>query len=184
MHILSELRNPLFDAPDRQRALRALQMARILRENNSAKAWQAVKNMIDKAISEHNLSPRGQSQPMSSYINRPMVPSVPVPLSNAPESNTGVYQAMQAMPSYPFQSTSAAFDQRAMPGPSQPEPMQSQPDLLQSMQSMQGNAPCWDDINLNNINNIAGDVQASTDVIPEFDFVSDEDMIRWKSVFS
>ena len=173
MHILSELRNPLFDAPDRQRALRALQMSRILRENNSAKAWQAVKNMIDKAVSEHNLSPRGQSQPTGHYISQPMVPSVPVAMSNASNSNTGVYPAMQAIPSYAFQNTSAAYDQQAMPGPSQPEPMQSQPDLLQSMQSIQDRAPCWDDINLSNINNIVGDVQASTDVVPDFDFVSD-----------
>jgi hypothetical protein len=50
MHVLSELRNPMFDSPDRQRALRALQMSRILRENNGAKAWLAVKAMIDKAI--------------------------------------------------------------------------------------------------------------------------------------
>jgi hypothetical protein len=52
MHVLSELRNPLFDTPDRQRALRALKMSRLLRENNSAKAWQAVRSMIDRAIAE------------------------------------------------------------------------------------------------------------------------------------
>jgi hypothetical protein len=182
MHILSELRNPLFDAPDRQRALRALQMSRILRENNSAKAWQAVKNMIDKAVSEHNLSPRVPPQPTTSYIGQPMVSSVPVPLSsNAPSNNTGVYPAMQAIPSYAYQASSAAYEQPSMPGPSQPqaEPMQAQPDLLQSMQSMQDSAPCWDDINLNNINNIAGDVQANTDVIPDFDFVSDNGIITW-----
>ncbi|KAI4618461.1 hypothetical protein J4E80_005061 [Alternaria sp. BMP 0032] len=171
MHILSELRNPLFNAPDRQRALRALQMSRILRENNSAKAWQAVKNMIDKAVSEHNLSPRGPPQPSTTYVSQPIVPSIPMPLNNnAPNSNTGVYPAMQGIPSYAYQNPSAAYNQQNMPGPSQPEPMQTQPDLLQSMQSMQDNAPCWDDINLNNINNIVGDVQASTDVIPDFDF--------------
>jgi len=179
MHILSELRNPLFNAPDRQRALRALQMSRILRENNSAKAWQAVKNMIDKAVSEHNLSPRGPPQPSTTYVSQPIVPSIPMPLNNnAPNSNTGVYPAMQGIPSYAYQNPSAAYNQQNMPGPSQPEPMQTQPDLLQSMQSMQDNAPCWDDINLNNINNIVGDVQASTDVIPDFDFVSNHDMIR------
>ncbi|KAI4708696.1 hypothetical protein J4E89_006753 [Alternaria sp. Ai002NY15] len=179
MHILSELRNPLFNAPDRQRALRALQMSRILRENNSAKAWQAVKNMIDKAVSEHNLSPRGPPQPSTTYVSQPIVPSIPMPLNNnASNSNTGVYPAMQGIPSYAYQNPSAAYNQQNMPGPSQPEPMQTQPDLLQSMQSMQDNAPCWDDINLNNINNIVGDVQASTDVIPDFDFVSNHDMIR------
>jgi hypothetical protein len=51
--------------------------------------------------------------------------------------------------------------------------MQSQPGLLPSMQSIQNRAPCWDDINLSNINNIVGDVQADTNVVPDFDFVSD-----------
>ncbi|CAN9395217.1 unnamed protein product [Alternaria sp. RS040] len=48
--------------------------------------------------------------------------------------------------------------------------MATEPDLLQSMQPIQDRAPCWDDINLSNINNIVGDVQANTDVIPDFDF--------------
>lgn len=170
MHILSELRNPLFDAPDRQRALRALQMSRILRENNSAKAWQAVKNMIDKAVSEHNLSPRSTSQPTGHYINPPMVPSISVPMNNASSSNTSVYPAMQAIPSYAFQNSSATFDRQPISGRSQPQAMATEPDLLQSMQSIQDRAPCWDDINLSNINNIVGDVQANTDVIPDFDF--------------
>ncbi|RYN40806.1 hypothetical protein AA0112_g2745 [Alternaria arborescens] len=170
MHILSELRNPLFDAPDRQRALRALQMSRILRENNSAKAWQAVKNMIDKAVSEHNLPPRSTSQPTSHYVNPPMVPSISVPMNNASSSNTSVYPAMQAIPSYAFQNSSATFDRQPISGRSQPQAMTTEPDLLQSMQSIQDRAPCWDDINLSNINNIVGDVQANTDVIPDFDF--------------
>ncbi|KAL1793264.1 hypothetical protein ACET3X_008246 [Alternaria dauci] len=170
MHILSELRNPLFNAPDRQRALRALQMSRILRENNSAKAWQAVKNMIDKAVSEHNLSPRGSSQSTGHYVNPPMVPPISVPMNNTSNSNTSIYPAMQAMPSYAFQNTSASYDQQPISGRSQPQAMATEPDLLQSMQSIQGHAPCWDDINLSNINNIVGDVQANTDVIPDFDF--------------
>jgi hypothetical protein len=80
---------------------------------------------------------------------------------------------MQAIPNYAFQNTSTAYNQHAMPGSSQRGPMQSQPDLLPSMQSIQNRAPCWDDINLSNINNIVGDVQADTNVVPDFDFVSD-----------
>ena len=140
MHILSELRNPLFDAPDRQRALRALQMSRMLREHNSTKAWQAVKNMIDKAVSEHNLSPRSTSQPTGHYINPPMVPSISVPMNNASSSNTSVYPAMQAIPSYAFQNSSATFDRQPISERSQPQAMATEPDLLQSMQSIQDRA--------------------------------------------
>ncbi|ORY00294.1 fungal-specific transcription factor domain-domain-containing protein [Clohesyomyces aquaticus] len=56
MHTLSELRNPIFNAQDRQRALRALQMAKMLKENNTAKAWLVVKGMIEKAIVEHSVN--------------------------------------------------------------------------------------------------------------------------------
>lgn len=171
MHVLSELRNPLFDAPDRQRALRALQMSRILRENNGAKAWQAVKNMIDKAVTEHNTSPRSQSQSSSSYASPPAPMAPSIQMENPSNSNIPVYPTMGAIPGYALQSTSGQFNQKPIPAPSQPLP--PQPELLQSMQPMQDHTePCWDDINLNNINNIVGDVQPTPGVIPDFDFVS------------
>lgn len=74
MHVLSELRNPEFDTPDRSRALRALQMSRILKENNNTKAWTVVKTMIEKAIHEQYSSPK----PME---NRSTSPDAPVPIS-------------------------------------------------------------------------------------------------------
>jgi hypothetical protein len=173
MHILSELRNPLFDAPDRQRALRALQMSRILRENNSAKAWQAVKNMIDKAVSEHNLSPRIQTQKHGSYVSPSLTTTTSLPMNAASNSNTGVYAAMDTIPTYAFQNPSRPYDSHKLP--TQPPQMQTQPQppMLQSMQTIPDHAPCWDDINLSTINNIVGDVQPTTNVIPDFDFVSD-----------
>lgn len=74
MHILSELRNPIFDTPDRQRALRALELVRLLKENNEEKSWQAIKSMIDKLLAEE-----------SSILNPPMTAnltpynSLPIP---------------------------------------------------------------------------------------------------------
>ncbi|EUC31976.1 hypothetical protein COCCADRAFT_6212 [Bipolaris zeicola 26-R-13] len=199
MHILSELRKPLFDAPDRQRALRALQMSRILRANNNAKAWQAVKNMIDKAVAEHTLSPRSQNQPLNPYMSQPtpasatmpgptststststpvstpMSATMPtLPLGPMPNSNTGPYQAMGEIPAYAYQPSSMTFNQptllpQSQPLP-QPPPVQSQPDMMDSTSNFQNRAPVWDDININNINNIVGDMQPTTNVIPEFDF--------------
>jgi hypothetical protein len=52
MHVLSELRNPLFDSPNRRRALQALQMSRLLKENTNTKAWSVVRSMIDKVLGE------------------------------------------------------------------------------------------------------------------------------------
>jgi hypothetical protein len=177
MHILSELRNPLFDAPDRQRALRALQMSRILRANNNAKAWQAVKNMIDKAVSEHSLSPRSQNQPSNPYINQPAPAATStststLPMGTIPNTNTGPYPTMPGLPSYAFQPNSMTYNQPALPPQSQPPLVQPQPDMLDPMQTLQNRAPVWDDININNINNIVGDMQPTASVIPDFDFVS------------
>jgi hypothetical protein len=173
MHILSELRNPLFDAPDRQRALRALQMSRILKENNSAKAWQAVKNMIDKAVSEHNLSPRTQSHMQSSYISPSLPPSTSLLSKTISHNTTGVYPAMGTVPTYAFRDPVRSYKQPTVPAQTQEVQPQPQPPILQSMQPVQDNAPCWDDFNLSNINNIIGDVQPTADVIPDFEFVSD-----------
>ncbi|KAF2715017.1 hypothetical protein K504DRAFT_368193 [Pleomassaria siparia CBS 279.74] len=69
LHILSELRNPLFDVPDRQRALQALRMFRFLKENNHTKAWSVVKGMIDKALGEVSVSTRSHSETPGPYTN-------------------------------------------------------------------------------------------------------------------
>lgn len=171
MHVLSELRNPLFDAPDRQRALSALQMARILRENNGAKAWQAVKNMIDKAVAEHNASPRSQSQ-SSSTLASPTAPvSSSIRMDNPSNGNIPVYPVLGTIPSYALSTSSGQYVPHNLPA--QQQNMQPQAELLQPMQSMQDQgAPCWDDINLSNINNIVGDVEQNVGIIPDFDFVS------------
>jgi hypothetical protein len=169
MHVLSELRNPLFDTPDRQRALRALQMARILRENNGAKAWQAVRNMIDRAIAEHNASPRSQSQG-SGYTSPPVQIPRSAPLEDPSNDNVRIYPAMGAIPSYAMQVSSGKYTADPITVASQQ--LQPQPNFLQSMQPVQDMIqPNWDDLNLNNINNIVGDIQTSTGAMPDFDFV-------------
>lgn len=171
MHVLSELRNPLFDAPDRQRALRALQMSRILRENNGAKAWQAVKNMIDKVVAEHDTSTRTEAQSFSAFTNPTVPMSTSVQMETPSNSNVSVYPVLEAIPSYALHASSGQDSQERMPV--QLQQVQSEPELLQPMASMQDQtAPCWDDINLNNINNIVGDVQPTPGIVPDFDFVS------------
>jgi hypothetical protein len=173
MHVLSELRNPLFDTPDRQRALRALQMSRLLRENNGAKAWQAVRNMIDRAIEEHNASSRSGSQTSSSYAS-PRVSTNMAPLDDPSNDNVRVYPAMGAIPSYAIQVSSGQYT----PDPisTNPQQVQPNPDLLppmQQQQPVQNNIqPIWDDFNLTNINNIVGDIQPMPGIMPDFDFVS------------
>ncbi|KAH8724757.1 hypothetical protein GQ44DRAFT_617556 [Phaeosphaeriaceae sp. PMI808] len=169
MHVLSELRNPLFDTPDRQRALKALQLSRILRENNSTKAWQAVRNMIDKAVAEHNASERSQSQSSSSYIG-PLNQSSSVPLEDPSDNNNVcVYPAMEAIPSYSIQESTGQYD--ADPGTTNAQQLQPSPNLLPHTQQRINDfvPPNWDDFSLNNINNMVGDFQP-TDVVPDLDF--------------
>lgn len=161
MHVLSELRNPMFDTPDRQRALRALQMSRILRENNGAKAWLAVKAMIDKAIQEHSMSQRTQSQASSTYAS----PSAPVPATIPNDGNVRVYPGQGQLPNYVLQASPMPYTQSTtIP---QPLPTHQQPSYVQSMQEQV--PPSWEDINLSNINNIV-DSQPTPGIVPEFDF--------------
>lgn len=164
MHVLSELRNPMFDTPDRQRALRALQMSRILRENNSAKAWLAVKAMIDKAIQEHSMSHRTQSQSSSAYAS----PTAPVSTALQTDGNVQVYPGQGQMPSYAIQAPPIPYAQPTTT--SQSVQMHPQPSYVQPMGPMQEQAPpSWEDINLSNINNIV-DSQPIHGIVPEFDF--------------
>jgi hypothetical protein len=170
MHVLSELRTPLFNNPDRQRALRALQMSRILRENNGTKAWQAVKNMIDKAIAEHTSSQMPQAQTPSAFDSPTMSVSGSVPGDTNSTRNVQVYPVMGEMPNYALQIQHGPYSQHGMP--MQPQQMQPQTEILQPMQSMhEPVAPNWEDINLSNINNIVGDIQLAPAIVPDFDFV-------------
>lgn len=176
MHVLSELRNPLFDTPDRQRALRALQMSRLLRENNGAKAWQAVRNMIDKAIEEHNASPRSNPQSATSFASPQQTDTAP--LEDPSNDNVRVYPAMGAIPSYAIQVSSGTYTPDLIT--TNPQQVQPDPDLLppiQQQQTIQNSAPNqvqpnWDDFNLTNINNIVGDIGPTPGIMPDFDFVS------------
>ncbi|KAF1933652.1 uncharacterized protein M421DRAFT_97736 [Didymella exigua CBS 183.55] len=164
MHVLSELRNPMFDSPDRQRALRALQMSRILRENNGAKAWLAVKAMIDKAIQEHTMSQRAQSQASSTYAS----PTAPVSTALQTDSNVQLYPRQGQIPSYAIRAPPTLYGQP--PTTSQPAQAYPQPSFVQAMGPMQAPAaPSWEDINLSNINNIV-DSQPTPGIVPEFDF--------------
>ncbi|KAF2824057.1 hypothetical protein CC86DRAFT_63554 [Ophiobolus disseminans] len=174
MHVLSELRNPLFDTPDRQRALRALQMSRLLRENNGAKAWQAVRNMIDRAIAEHNASPRTQADASGSFANPP-AQSHSAPLEDPSNDNLRVYPAIGAIPSYAIQVSTGQYTpdpittdlQQMQPNPNLLPPMRQPVQQRPLPQSVQ---PNWDDFNLSNINNIAGDVHPTPGIMPDFDF--------------
>jgi hypothetical protein len=187
MHVLSELRNPLFDTPDRQRAVRALQTARLLRENSGAKAWQAVRNMIDRAVADYNSSPQSQSQSSGSVASPPRSK-----LEDPSNDNLRVYPAMGAIPSYAIQVSSGQYTpdpittdpQQVQPNanllppmrqavpqqPVQQQPVQQQPVQQQPVQQFV--QPNWDDFNLNNIINIVGDVQPTQQIMPDFDFVS------------
>lgn len=169
MHVLSELRNPLFDTPDRQRALRALQMVRLLRENNGAKAWQAVRNMIDRAIEEHNSSTRNKPQISSAYTSPPLPSRSAPPLEDPSNDNVRVYPAIGAIPSYAIQVSSGQYT----PDPitTNPQQMQPNPNIPMPQQVHGQVQPNWDDFNLNNINNIVGDVQPTPGILPDFDFV-------------
>lgn len=165
MHVLSELRNPLFDTPDRQRAIRALQMARILRDNNSAKAWQAVKNMIDKAIAEYQNSPKSKPQSSGSYAGAPGQISNNTKMEDPSNDDVRVYPAMGIIPEYTLRNAPIIT--------SEPQELQPQNNFMPQMQSMPDLVqPNWDDLNLNHINNIVGDVQPTPGVMPDFDFVS------------
>jgi hypothetical protein len=151
MHVLSELRNPLFEPPDRPRALRALQLSRLLKENNYTKPWEAVKSMIDKVVGE-NIVSRESISGSTSYGGTPGAAPRPAPstsnvnLSIYPR-DTPTYSPPQMMP-------------HSMPQPSMQPPMASVP-----QDTPQFN---WDDLNFSNI---VGDAQAPAE-LPEFDFVS------------
>ena len=152
MHILSELKNPLFDVPDRQRALRALQMSRLLKENNHTKAWSVVKGMIDKVVGESALSEsqRSHSESSDSYTSPPTVT-----MNNPANINFPVY--VDQIPSYALHQAPEPFvHQLVQSAPSAPSAQPEQP------------AFNWDELNLSSI---VGDITQNPE-LPEFDFVS------------
>lgn len=143
MHVLSELRNPLFQTPLRQRALRAIQLSRKLKENNNTKPWLAVKNMIDRVVGQNPISPDDLSDDSSPQS------SVPGACRTPPPSTSRLNPPIAGqVPVYPTQSLG-----------SDPMPQPLQQDTLQFN---------WDDLNFNTI---VGGTQGSAE-LPEFDFVS------------
>lgn len=170
MHVLSELRTPFIDAPDRQRAIRALQTSRSLRESNTAKPWQAVKNMIDKAVAEHNAGRTGQAQDSSPYTSTVPTTSGSLHLEVTSKDGLQMPLPMDSIQSYPFQQRPFSLPSQTSI-PLQPPPQQQVP--IESMATLQNlAAPSWDDLNLSNIANIIGDLQPTPGVVPDFDFVS------------
>jgi len=116
-----------------------------------------VKNMIDKAIAEHSSSPKP-----SGYMGPPLESS----------TSKSVFAEVRTARDYTYPRFAASYDQPAQSAQLPPPTMQPQPALMQNVPPTHSQAPCWDDFNLSNINNIAGDVLPNADVIPEFDFVS------------
>lgn len=151
MHVLSELRNPHFDAPDRQRAIRALRLSRRLKEQNHTKPWQAVKSMIDRLIGEEETVKTGTENTAS--LTYPIVPEAPpaIPLDGLSYT--------QPMASYPQVDTSQMMMEPTL------EP---QPQLFPQLQNTEQPNFHWNDINFDNM---IGDTQPTEDM-PQFDFVS------------
>ncbi|PVI02705.1 hypothetical protein DM02DRAFT_559162 [Periconia macrospinosa] len=149
MHILSELRNPLFDAPDRQRALRALELSRLIKETNHTKPWQAIKSMIDKLLSN------SQSDNSTSVADRVSMPAI---ANTSLEINPSLYA-----PSH--ESSYTAPDDVAQLVTSQAQSQIQSPFQTSQPDQMQFN---WDDLNLNDI--VGMPENGSRNDMPEFDF--------------
>lgn len=172
MHVISELRTPLFSASDRQRALATLQHSCDLRKDNSTKAWQAVRNLIEKAVAEHSTSPGGQPLSSNAYASPSPPRSTTLSMQNKPsEGDRRVHPAVESTLSYAYQRPAAPYTQSILSA--QPQQMHPPPALINPMQPLQNqSAPCWDDMNLNNIYSNPGSIQPTQGVIPDLDFVS------------
>lgn len=160
MHVLSELRNPLFEAPDRERALRALQLSRLLKEHNHTKAWQAVKSMIDKVVGERIIDSGDPSESSSSYTSPPPQMPTSVPMTDANNVDLPTTY-MNQIPSYAIATSSEPLVE---------QPVHPQPHVVPALQPLQADQTQfnWDDLNFTNI---VGDGQNNNEM-PEFDFVS------------
>ncbi|KAF2446274.1 hypothetical protein P171DRAFT_357011 [Karstenula rhodostoma CBS 690.94] len=162
MHVLSELRNPLFDAPNRYRAIRALQLSRLLREQNHARPWQAVKSMIDKLVSE-------QGSTQSSQLE-----ASPLPYNNTSRATTSL--PLNGLAMYPQNPTS--FPKQEPPQPIMAPSLEPQPSqVLQPMQTVDPPEIYFNDFNFDNI---IGDTQTNG-ALPEFDFGFWGDPINFSS---
>jgi hypothetical protein len=153
MHVLSELQNPLFDAPDRQRALHALRMSRMLKEDNTTRAWTVVKGMIDKVAGEQRATLPSRSQSSSAY---------PSPTtSTVPHQSVGgeIPTYIDRTQTY-FQPDAGAYGVSAAQAVPQPQPFQPLEPLDPQFN--------WDDVNLNHI---GGDSSQQNVELPEFDWV-------------
>ena len=150
MHVLSELRNPLFEAPDRQRALRALQLSRLLKETNHTKPWEAVKSMIDKVVGE-NIVSRDSVSGSASFGGTPGAAPRPGPSTS------------NVMPIYPREMST--YSPQSMMAQSMPQQSMQQSLAPGQQDTTQFN---WDNLNFGNI---VGDTQPPAE-LPEFDFVS------------
>jgi len=170
MHVLSELRTPLIDGPDRQRALSALQICRNLRENNTAKTWQVVKNMIDKAVAEYSPCSTRQEHDSSTYVSTiPTISSSPQ-RENTQSNGVPMSLPMDLVQSYPSQQFPlSSISQTSIP--LQPQPLHQV--RMESLSTLQDPiAPSWDDLNLSHIANIVGNIPPAPGVIPDSAFVS------------
>ncbi|KAF2637828.1 hypothetical protein P280DRAFT_471994 [Massarina eburnea CBS 473.64] len=168
MHILSELRNPLFDAPDRERAIRALQLSRLLKEANHTKPWQAIKSMIDRVVGDNILSRTGTSNSESS--SRFTSPRQPLPTSVPTTVSTTVPKTVPTSFTtvYPGQIGSPFLGQEALPGPGPTQMVGTTTPAQTQTVTADHTQFDWTDMNLNNI---VGNTESGLGAeMPEFDF--------------
>ncbi|KAL5394175.1 hypothetical protein PMIN06_005167 [Paraphaeosphaeria minitans] len=151
MHVLSELRNPLFDAPDRYRAIRALQLLKLLKEQNHTRPWQVVKSMIDRLVGEQGSAQSNQPEASSLPYRNTSQTTTSLPLK-------GVTMYPQAVTSFPKQESLQTIMAPAI----ETHP----PQLLQPMQTVEQPEIYFNDFNFDNI---IGDTQTNGEP-PELDF--------------
>ena len=150
MHVISELRNTLFDAPNRLRAIQALRFSRMLKEQDKTKPWQAVKSMIDRLLGDE---PRSRASPSAAS---PATIPTPPELANPMPLNLSAFP--QSVPSY----AQLASSQSPMA-----HTLGTQPQVFPQLQTTQQPNFFWSDIDFDNM---AGDMQTNTQ-LPQFDFV-------------
>lgn len=157
IHVVSELRNPTFDAPNRFRAIKALQFSRMLKEQDQAKSWQAVKSMIDRFLGKeaNSLSSASDHSPVPGPTPQEPPTSMPPNLPTFPQPG----------PSYTRMESLQTPMLHALEPPPQAFPQ------FQTMQQPNFN---WSGIGFDNM---VGDIQTDTQ-LPEFDFVSRHDMMQ------
>ncbi|KAF2205158.1 hypothetical protein GQ43DRAFT_59111 [Delitschia confertaspora ATCC 74209] len=104
MHVVSELRNKEFETPDRPRALRALRMFNVLRENKTGQAWIVIKSIIEKILSENGATTTNQTS--ASYADA----TAPTQVQDRYISQAGTFSAplyVNEIPAYAIQQSYA-----------------------------------------------------------------------------